>query len=258
MSGVDEQWQTLRRGPLGVQANTLLLFELDAPAEVGLDEPRGVVSKLALEGGTWLLAVAGKYTLAIAPGTAYKRVAVSSACTLLAFLDTAGATASCDERQAASATRVLTAVPKAVGESSKAFECWLLQHSLTSPRSLLLHWLRAQEAYSLVHYLLNNYCASGQLKDLCEKYGVSYSHFRKLCRDFLGMPAKTKLREWRAAKSVLDIVEGRGSILEVALSNGYASASHIANDIKREFGLKPTMFAKAEQLLLLKELGHEH
>jgi AraC-like DNA-binding protein len=245
--GFEERWQLSTGTSLRLQSDTLVLFKLAQPSVVWLGRRRDEPGAYLLQPGVWLLAQSSKDFLRFESATPYKRVKTASLCSLLAFVDTAMPNG--DHLFSVSSAQWVS-IPKGAAECVERFESWLLGQALSGDNPLLA-WLRTQEAYSLLIYLLNNYRSSGQLKELCMKYGVSYSYFRKLCRDMLGVAAKSKLREWRAAKSVLDIVEGRGSILEIALRNGYASASHIASDLKREFGIKPTAFINAEQLLML-------
>jgi AraC-like DNA-binding protein len=73
---------------------------------------------------------------------------------------------------------------------------------------------------------------------------VSESHFRRLCRRALGRGLKRELRQWRAANAVLDVVESRDSMTDVAISNGFASSSHFSREIRDLFGISPCQFRR--------------
>jgi len=120
-------------------------------------------------------------------------------------------------------------------------ERWLLSqhHSLPDEMSVLADFLRRTEYYWLIRFLLNESTNSEKLYDLGARYGLSYSHFRRLCRNALGNSAKNEMRGWRIARALLDVVEERQSLTEVAMRHGYASSSHLSNDIRDVFGISP-------------------
>lgn len=71
------------------------------------------------------------------------------------------------------------------------------------------------------------------MRMLGEDYGVSYTHFRRLCSRALGGKAKSELRNWRMAQSLLNSVEGHENITQLAVNHGYSSPSHFSSEIKR-------------------------
>ena len=109
----------------------------------------------------------------------------------------------------------------------------------------LLTELRRREAYTLVRYLLNVRNDGRTLKQMCVLYGLSYSHFRRLCHRFLGSSVKARMNAWRAARAALALVEQDRPIWEIAAEQGYSSPSHICNDMRRHFGLTPRTLADA-------------
>ncbi|XBS70278.1 helix-turn-helix domain-containing protein [Acerihabitans sp. KWT182] len=120
-------------------------------------------------------------------------------------------------------------------------ERWLLSqnHQLPMEMALLASFLRRTEWYWLIRFLLNESVHSGKLHELGARYGLSYSHFRRLCRNALGNSAKSELRGWRIARALLDVVEEGQSLTQVAMRYGYASSSHLSNDIRDAFGVSP-------------------
>ncbi|MGL6148964.1 MAG: helix-turn-helix domain-containing protein, partial [Plesiomonas sp.] len=75
-----------------------------------------------------------------------------------------------------------------------------------------------------------------------------YSHFRRLCRHALGSAAKAELRDWRMARSLLDVVEGQENLTQVAIKHGYASSSHFSNEIRELLGVSPRGLSNIIQL----------
>ncbi|WP_230492700.1 helix-turn-helix domain-containing protein [Martelella alba] len=120
-------------------------------------------------------------------------------------------------------------------------ERWLLTqcHSRTSEMALLANFLRRTEWYWLIRYLLNESVNHAKLNELGARYGLSYSHFRRLCRNALGNSAKNEMRGWRIARALLDVVEEDQTLTQVAMRYGYASSSHLSNDIRDAFGVSP-------------------
>ncbi|MGF6265257.1 AraC-like DNA-binding protein [Paraburkholderia youngii] len=121
------------------------------------------------------------------------------------------------------------------------FEPWLISRAVRSdPRDVpLFDFLRAQETYGLVRFLLDEGAGVTSIAALSQRYGVSESHFRRLCRQALGRGLKLELRQWRAAMAVLDVVEGSESFTSLASRHGFSSSAHFSREIKNLFGFSP-------------------
>ncbi|MGC3030455.1 AraC family transcriptional regulator InvF [Burkholderia sp. DN3021] len=167
---------------------------------------------------------------------------------LLAFIDEANGVEAAGAEFAA--WSLLSHEEPSVWQERKRCEYWFLLQMLEEPASFspFLDLLRHSESYWLVRFLLAQSTGSNTLQDLGQRYGVSYSHFRRLCRHALGSAAKTELRDWRMARSMLDVVEGRESLTQVALMHGYASSSHFSNEIKGLLGMSPRSLCNIIQL----------
>jgi AraC-like DNA-binding protein len=107
--------------------------------------------------------------------------------------------------------------------------------------------LRSTEYYKLVQFLLGQ-PASRSMQELSAIYGLSYSHFRKLCREALGRGGKAEFQQWRNVRALLDMVdmgEQGGSLTDVALRQGFASSSHFSDAMKNQFGISPRYLMRA-------------
>jgi len=126
------------------------------------------------------------------------------------------------------------------------FERWLIAGVFGGGDDVrsLLDFLRAQEMYGLVCFLLGESAHHQSVADLAVRYGVSASHFRRLCRQALGCGLKRELRRWRAATAVLEVVEGGESMTDIAMSNGFSSSSHFSTEIKALFGISLGQFRR--------------
>lgn len=120
-------------------------------------------------------------------------------------------------------------------------EYWFLLQIL-NPSALiepLIALLRQTESYCLVRFLLAQSVHGNTLLVLGERYGVSYSHFRRLCQQALGSSAKMEMRVWRMARSVLEMTDREHNLTHVAIKHGYASSAHFSNEIKELLGTSP-------------------
>lgn len=171
---------------------------------------------------------------------------------LLAFLDEArNQPASNGEPESAPVSLVL---PVPLDCDRRQLEFWFITATLDGVPELegFLARLRRTESYWLVRYLLSASArlVGANLAELGELYGLSYSHFRRVCKQALGNNAKSELKNWRIARSLLEVVEHRSSLTDVALKHGYASSSHFSTEIKNRLGVPPRALADITSLPL--------
>lgn len=126
-------------------------------------------------------------------------------------------------------------------EDIKSCENWFLKQymSPTPEFSFFISMLRKMESYCVVQFLFSQSKSGNTLIELGENYGVSYSHFRRLCNHALGGKVKNELRIWRMAQSLLENIEKEGNLTQLAINNGYASSSHFSNEIRDMIGVSP-------------------
>ncbi|MBM5594421.1 helix-turn-helix domain-containing protein [Burkholderia pseudomallei] len=188
----------------------------------------------------------GQFKIASREGAwRFHDVPLFEAAKLLAFLESCGAPDGAGREYRAGAPD--GAVIDAPGDLSIwKFDRWLIARVMGAPHGAdpLFAFLRAQESYGLVRFLLRERANPQPIAALAARYGVSEPHFRRLCRQALGRGLKRELRQWRAAQAVLEVVESRDSMTEVAMSNGFASSSHFSREIKDLFGISPCRFRR--------------
>lgn len=126
--------------------------------------------------------------------------------------------------------------------SDRALERWYLAQALGGSPAFqaFADVLRHTESYGLVRFLLEEGTRSEKLADLAQRYGVSVSHFRRLCHQALGKAAKPELRGWRTARALLNMSLHGGSLTDVALELGFASSSHFSREIRQLVGFTPS------------------
>ncbi|ONC26353.1 hypothetical protein AQ914_04540 [Burkholderia pseudomallei] len=103
----------------------------------------------------------------------------------------------------------------------------------------LLDFMRTQEAWHLVRFLLDEHGGAKTVAALGERYGLSKAHFNRLCREVLGNGLKRELRQWRAVCAVLEMLERRDGMASVAFEHGFSSSSHFSREIKELLGVSP-------------------
>jgi AraC-like DNA-binding protein len=130
-------------------------------------------------------------------------------------------------------------------QSHRTLERWYIEQAMGggSAYQAFAGALRHGESYGLVRFLLEQGTRSEKLTDLARRYGVSVSHFRRLCRQALGSAAKPALRGWRTAQALLNMSLQDGSLTEVALEFGFASSSHFSKEIRELVGFTPSSLA---------------
>ena len=183
--------------------------------------------------------------LAFSPGinvidgdAAILRVERAGLVKLQAFVDQAMPPATCSANQSLASM----AAPQAVLNRAASLKSWYVTQVMSNSNALqpFARFLRQSESYRLVCFLLEQSAASEKLCSLARKYGVSVSHFRRLCHEALGGAAKPEMREWRTAQALLAMARGKQSLTDVALEFGFASSSHFSKEIRELVGVTPS------------------
>jgi AraC-like DNA-binding protein len=161
---------------------------------------------------------------------------------LQVFIDLGEALAA--QRYSQASWAVLPAARASV-QPERALERWYIEQAMSggSAYQAFASVLRHSESYGLVRFLLEQGTHSEKLSILAQRYGVSVSHFRRLCRQALGTAAKPVLRGWRTAQALLNMSLHDGSLTDVALEFGFASSSHFSKEIRELVGFSPSSLA---------------
>ncbi|MDD1016018.1 helix-turn-helix domain-containing protein [Pseudomonas rubra] len=144
----------------------------------------------------------------------------------------------------ASASSVPVCLPldMPVARCAQTLERWYVQQAFRASADYerFAQALRSGEEYWLVRYLLDQGRGQDSLQALARRYGVSVSHFRRLCRQALGGATKPALRSWRVARALLEVIDEGRSLTEVAQNQGYCSSSHFSRDVRELLGVPPS------------------
>lgn len=196
----------------------------------------------------------GEYSfVAISPGTAcavtggvyYKKIDFRSLAKLQAFIDLSRRST---QVYMPGISWAALPVDRDFDTTSKALEYWFIRMSVESKNDFLRFSsvLKNTEWYQLVYFLLeiSNLDSNERLSDMSARYGVSVSHFRRLCRTALGNSTKVELRDWRLSRAIVELMGEKKNITEIAMKHGYSSLSHFSNEVKTEFGVSPRELKK--------------
>ncbi|WP_175924624.1 helix-turn-helix domain-containing protein [Burkholderia latens] len=198
------------------------------------DEADHIVS---VEGSNSLVVASmrGLQVLAQSGAWRYQRIPVSPLAKLLAFLESGIGGASERHREP------IALVEESTELSAVRIETWMVERVIERDERIasLFDLIRTDETYGLVRFLLNERLKFKSVSELSRQYGVSESHFRRLCRKALGTSLKGELRRWRAADAVLGIIEGVESLTRLAVCSGYSSSAHLSKDVKDFLGFPP-------------------
>ncbi|WP_052738417.1 helix-turn-helix domain-containing protein [Robbsia andropogonis] len=127
-------------------------------------------------------------------------------------------------------------LPSVYGFNRWLCECVINDDPRIEP---LRNFLRVQEAYQLVLFLLRAYDGHTSVARLAQRYGLSAVQFRRICRSIFGCGLKQRLRQWRALNALHDILSRHETLTELAYQHGFSSSSHFSQEIKFHFGARP-------------------
>lgn len=244
-----------RRNKLRNGSVVLILSNRDT--NLSLVRGRDVLDKLEIKTGAYLIVNYETLDVRSTNNIQWKMLDVNPLCGLLAFIDLAkeerdllntnhSATANSNKtlatvvKHGSRSWRVIP-IEKSIFDQPEKLSNFLIESALGNESSIDFSGaLRRLEPYGLIHYLAKFGTHKASLNELCVAYGLSYSHFRRLCRKTLGDSIKTQLRQWRAVRAVFTLLDRNLTISDVAYEQGYASPSHITKEIKRVFGMTPT------------------
>ncbi|KVO87678.1 helix-turn-helix domain-containing protein [Burkholderia ubonensis] len=160
-------------------------------------------------------------------------IAVSELAVMQAFIDAAFA----DRRSGACTEDPIEQVDLFLASKAERSNArtWLLREALADSTDYrrVARRLRGTEVYGMISFLLFN---DGKLGTLVSQYGISSAHFRRLFGAAVGRSPKSVTKQWRLAKAVLSIVDGRRSVTDAAMELGYASSSHLSSDFRAAVG----------------------
>lgn len=120
-----------------------------------------------------------------------------------------------------------------------------------NPDEEFLSFIRTLDSYRISLFLLSFFLnekdgGGGNVQKASKVYGLSETCFRKQCVSVFGRGPNKQIRLWRAASSVLQLMECDGSVVTIACANGYSSSSHFSSEIKAFFGMTPKGFKNLE------------
>ena len=95
-----------------------------------------------------------------------------------------------------------------------------------------------------IHYLEENYASHISIQDICQKIGISYSHFYRLFKKSTGSSFQSYLLNIRVEKARQYILESSYSLREIARFTGFYDEFHLSSSFKKLTGISPVTLRK--------------
>jgi len=95
-----------------------------------------------------------------------------------------------------------------------------------------------------IHYIEENYASHISLQDICQKIGISYSHFYRLFKKDTGSSFQSYLLNIRVEKARQYILESNYSLREIAKLTGFYDEFHLSSSFKKLMGISPVTLRK--------------
>jgi iron complex transport system substrate-binding protein len=95
-----------------------------------------------------------------------------------------------------------------------------------------------------IRYIENNYGSSITVQDICQRFGISYSHFNRLIKKETGSSFQRYLLNVRLEKARKYILESNFSLSEIAKFTGFYDEFHLSSSFKKFTGKSPTSLRK--------------
>lgn len=95
-----------------------------------------------------------------------------------------------------------------------------------------------------MRYMEKNYAAPIAVQDICQKFGISYSHFYRLFKKETGSSFQGYLSNIRIEKARKCILESNYSLSEIAKFTGFYDEFHLSSSFKKLTGISPAALRK--------------
>jgi iron complex transport system substrate-binding protein len=95
-----------------------------------------------------------------------------------------------------------------------------------------------------IHYIEENYASHISIQDICQKIGISYSHFYRLFKKETGSSFQSYLLNLRLEKAKQYILESNYSLREIAKFTGFYDEFHLSSSFKKLTGISPVALRK--------------
>jgi AraC family transcriptional regulator len=116
--------------------------------------------------------------------------------------------------------------------------------SATQHRSILSGGLDGRRLKQTLAFIEEYLSDDLSLSRLAAVAGISASHFKTLFRQSLGLPVHQYVLQRRIERAKDLLMQGKLSILEIALATGFSHQSHLARHMRRSAGLSPRAMQK--------------
>ncbi|GGD68164.1 AraC family transcriptional regulator [Lacimicrobium alkaliphilum] len=99
--------------------------------------------------------------------------------------------------------------------------------------------------YKVIEYIEDNLPDELDIETLCQLANLSRYHFHRQCSAFFGLPVMSLVKLLKLKRAAFQLAYREHKIIDIALSNGYASHEGFSRAFRKHFGLNPAEFRKS-------------
>lgn len=107
-----------------------------------------------------------------------------------------------------------------------------------------LHIFSTDVVQMAIRYMNQNYSYPIQIQDMCDKIGISYSHFYRLIKKTMGISPQAYLSKVRLDKARYYLTHSHYSLSEIAKFTGFYDEFHLSSTFKKVEGISPIVLRK--------------
>ena len=109
---------------------------------------------------------------------------------------------------------------------------------------------------AITSYIKENYTADLTLEEVARIFDYSPNYLSRMFRKYAGITFKSYVQSIRLGYAVKDLEDGRYSITEVALRNGFSGSKALARAFQKKYGMLPSEYSakiRADLVGILRE-----
>ena len=109
---------------------------------------------------------------------------------------------------------------------------------------------------AITSYMKENYTSDLSLEEVARIFDYSPNYLSRMFRKYAGITFKSYVQSIRLGYAVKDLEDGRYSITEVALRNGFSGSKALARAFQKKYGMLPSEYSakiRADLVGILRE-----
>ena len=95
---------------------------------------------------------------------------------------------------------------------------------------------------AITSYMKENYTGDLTLEEVAQIFDYSPNYLSRMFQKYAGITFKSYIQSVRLGYAVKDLEDGRYSITEVALKNGFSGSKALARAFQKKYGMLPSKY----------------